>query len=101
MYFARNGYLTGARVWVRNADRISPLNHHVLHSPNGHAWGYRGSGPSEPAKDILWDLLGKGPATVLYQAFMEGFLVGLNRHDGFAIEDLEIRRWLAAREQAS
>jgi Family of unknown function (DUF6166) len=78
MYFARNGYLTGAR--SGSATQIGSVSSSttLLHSPNRHAWGYRGSAPSELAKDILCDLLGKRPATVLYQALMEDFPVGLN-----------------------
>jgi len=42
------------------------LPHHVLHSPDGHSWGYGGSGPAELAKDILCDHLGGEPDPRLY-----------------------------------
>lgn len=35
-----------------------PLTHHRRHSPDGFAWGYGGSGPSELARCLLIDALG-------------------------------------------
>jgi hypothetical protein len=46
------------RVYVaRPRDHlIRRLRHWPRHSPDGHNWGYQGSGPAECAKDILADL---------------------------------------------
>ena len=62
---------TGARkITVEEEDgAVRMLEHHVLHSPDGHGWGYMGSGPSELAKDILWDYLGTEPRPAMYQDF--------------------------------
>lgn len=40
---------------VGSAGIARPLEHHVRHSPDGFAWGYGGSGPSELARCILLD----------------------------------------------
>lgn len=50
------------------------LKHHVHHSPTGFEWGYRGSGPADLARSILWDYLGKEPLKVLYQSFKDTFV---------------------------
>lgn len=44
------------------------------HSPDGHTWGYSGSGPTQAALDILWDHLGHEPERRVYQAFRDAFL---------------------------
>ena len=75
-----------------------PLEHHVYHSPDGYSWGYGGSGPTELAKDILWDLLGEQPAVTLYQAFKWRFITPLDQEsNSWRITEDEIRSWL--REQ--
>jgi len=35
----------------------TPLEHHVIHSPAGFAWGYGGSGPADLAYNLLLDYL--------------------------------------------
>ena len=88
------------RVWVapdpEDGREPYPLEHHVHHSPDGHSWGYGGSGPSELAKDMLWDLLGERPDPSLYQRFKDRFITTLpiDSSDWRIVED-DIRAWLA------
>jgi hypothetical protein len=86
----------GNGVWVFPPDRLSyALEHHVLHSPDGHSWGYSGSGPSELAKDILWDLLGEQPSQELYFAFRERFIATIPQQENdWRITEWEIRLWM-------
>ena len=73
------------------------LTHHVYHSPDGFSWGYGGSGPSELAKDILWDLLGKQPSPTLYHAFKDEFIATIPQKEGWMLTENQIRAWLATR----
>lgn len=43
-------------------------------SPDGHAYGYGGSGPSQLALDVLTDYLEEKPAPSIYQAFKRRFI---------------------------
>ena len=87
---------TQFRAYVTQDGETHPLAHHVYHSPDGHSWGYGGSGPSELAKDILWDLLGEKPDPALYQAFKWAFVATWPMNDDFSLSELAIRRWLAS-----
>lgn len=92
---------TQGRVYVEDTSGHSrPLEHHPYHSPDGHAWGYGGSGPSELAKDILWDVLGRRPQGVLYQEFKWAFIANLDQDAGWRIYETTIRAWLATRPPA-
>ena len=60
----------GIRVYL-DAPRSSwsePLRLHTQRgasypkSPDGHAWGYYGSGPAQLALDLLWEVYGEGTA---------------------------------------
>lgn len=101
-YFATTGFrenlssLSDPRVYVRDEDNgsIRPLTHHPYHSPDGHSWGYSGSGPSELAKDILWDFLGVSPNPLMYMDFREAFIAGLEQDKGFKINSMEINAWV-------
>lgn len=73
---------------------VVPLEHHVLHSPSGFAWGYGGSGPAELARCILWDHLGHEPHPAEYQPFKEAFVARLE--DEWSLSSAEIDGWLAA-----
>lgn len=64
-----------------------PLRHFVRHSPDGFQWGYGGSGPSDLARSILFDVLGeweKERVERLYQDFKWKFIAPVKG-------DLEIR----------
>lgn len=81
-------------VAVFDGDRVYRLVHHVHHSPDGHAWGYGGSGPSELAKDMLWDLLDAEPSKELYMAFKRDFLEPMKQDEGFTMTEFDITKWL-------
>jgi Family of unknown function (DUF6011) len=66
-------------------------------SPDGHAWGYGGSGPSQLALDILTDLLGHEAHPACYQAFKDAF-IATARGPHLAIHEGQIRLWLGAYE---
>lgn len=83
-----------ADVWVRDGERRYLLEHHVHHSPDGYAWGYGGSGPSELAKDILWDLLDAQPDGGVYQAFKFDIIARLDEDQGWSLTEGAIRDWL-------
>lgn len=71
-----------------------PLEHHIRHSPDGHAWGYGGSGPAELAKDILWDFLGYEPPMDMYQAFKFQVISRIDQNQGFSISENEVGGWV-------
>ena len=83
------------KVFVVEDGVERPLEHHVYHSPDGHSWGYGGSGPSELAKDILWDLFGKQPAPNVYQSFKWDYIASLSMREGFELEGTDILAWYA------
>lgn len=53
--------LVGESEVGETVTKIVPLRHVVRHSPDGFAWGYAGSGPSELARCLLIDVLGPCP----------------------------------------
>ena len=68
------------------------LVHREKHSPDGFEWGYGGSGPSDLARSILWDHLGKEPPPVLYQDFKFAFVAKFE--DEWVLTSEEIDSWL-------
>lgn len=59
-----------------------PLNHLVLHSPDGFEWGYQGSGPADLALAILADFFGEQPTKAeLDQGYFEITLEELKESD--------------------
>lgn len=88
-----NGDWPGTVFVLHNGTEYK-LPHHVKHSPDGFSWGYGGSGPSELAKDMLWDFLGYEPEPALYQTFKMIFIATLDQRAGFTIYGEKIRHWL-------
>ncbi len=77
------------------------------HSPDGFAWGYSGSGPSQLALAILFDILGDvaAPEKVRRQIALEGhhefkgkFLVDLEHDKDFRIPAASVTSWLVRRK---
>jgi hypothetical protein len=79
---------------VHDKDSRTLLRHHVKHSPDGFSWGYSGSGPSELARCMLWDVLGREPEPILYHRFKYHFISQLNRTQEFTIHESAIWDWL-------
>jgi len=87
-------YEDGNVVIVASGIKAEKLEHHVKHSPDGFEWGYSGSGPSELARCILWDFLGKEPTPAAYRDFTRVFIVG-NKEDSWSIDSTDIATWLS------
>lgn len=71
------------------------LKHRVRHSPSGFSWGYRGSGPADLARSILWEYLGEEPHPACSQAFKERFVATWPQGSGWDIRGEVIGAWLA------
>jgi hypothetical protein len=96
---ALGGY--GATVLVIHDEDIrTVLRHHVHHSPDGFAWGYGGSGPSELARCILRDLLGEFQTPHVYHRFKDKFITPAPKDQPLSIHEADIRAWLAQERQA-
>ena len=57
-------------------------------------WGYFGSGPSQTAAAILYDVTGSAVVAKRYhQAFKREFIANFDQ-DGFTLLELQVRSWL-------
>ena len=65
-------------------------------SPDGHSWGYGGSGPAQLAMDMLWEVYGAQPATGLYQRFKDVFVAKLDQDAGWAVSEERVREMVDA-----
>lgn len=99
LYTARPGRSFGnASVTVRDGEGPArPLREHTRHSPDGHAWGYGGSGPAQLALDMLWDVAGEEPPAPVYQAFKAEVIAHLDQSQGFALPEQLVRDWIRDR----
>lgn len=94
-YIGESTERLGPWVQVKEEDgSASMLTHHVRHSPDGHSWGYAGSGPAELAKDILWDHLGTEPHPACYQAFKTAHVATWPQDQGWTLSAEAIDAWL-------
>jgi len=64
----------------------------INHSPDGFAWGYTGSGPSQLALGILLRVCDTSKALGLYHFFKDDYIAGLPQGD-FNI-DINIDEWI-------
>jgi hypothetical protein len=81
----------------RNGSKAH-LVHQVLHSPTGFSWGYGGSGPSDTARSILWDHLGREPGPSLYQAFKYDVVAKFPFGGEWTLSGDEVEAWLDEHE---
>ena len=65
------------------------------HSPNGFAWGFSGSGPSQLALALLLHFSNPETALRLYQEFKTAFIADLP--DDFFLKKDKVRDWLMER----
>lgn len=65
-------------------------------SPDGHAWGYSGSGPAQLALDLLWEIYGSQPDPGLMQQFKAGFVGHLDQDAGWTATEEQIREMVDA-----
>ena len=67
------------------------------HSPDGFQWGYGGSGPSQLALALLFDVTGDGYLSVrLHQPFKRRFVANWGEYWEMTAE--EIRQWIESGE---
>lgn len=84
------------RVYV-NGRLLDPKSSQKVynHSPDGFAWGYSGSGPSQLALAILLKAgLPNDQAVQLHHAFKQEFIAGLPARRDFELE-LDVKKWAA------
>jgi hypothetical protein len=99
-YVGKKAGTFGWRVVVEDGDQehqlavSTPAGMPGPHSPDGHSWGYSGSGPTQLAHDVLRDCFGKEPPRSMYMAFREAFTAAGADHD-WSIDEATIRAWLA------
>lgn len=66
----------------------------INHSPDGFAWGYGGSGPSQLALAILLELTDEKTARSAYQQFKFDTIAALPQDEDFSIEVDDVLEWL-------
>lgn len=72
-----------------------PLPHDPVHSPDGFAWGYRGSGPADLALAILHRELAETVPAAVYLLFRDDVIARLPAA-GFALPATEVWTWVRA-----
>ena len=89
---------------------LNPRNDLFNHSPDGFAWGYSGSGPSQLALALLADYFSWGCETKeeakaadtmalrLYQPFKTAVIAPLDQDSGWVLTVDDIKRGIAAAE---
>jgi hypothetical protein len=89
------------QVTVNNSP-LNPRHDLVNHSPDGFAWGYSGSGPSQLSLAILADCLQDDDrALKMYQYFKAYVIARLEQDEPFELEDTHILRIVRELEGAS
>jgi len=81
-------------VYVVEGLRRTPLSLHLElrnHSPDGFAWGYGGSGPSQLALAILANLVGDKKAVLWYQPFKWRWIAQLQREEPWSLSEKQIK----------
>ncbi len=71
---------------------------YINHSPDGFAWGYPGSGPSQLAFSILLKLAGRRFAFEHYADFKREVIALLNADKPFQLSTEEVQEWVKSRE---
>ena len=80
-----------------NGDIFVNIPHTIVrHSPDGFEWGYRGSGPSDLALNILILFTDQCTADRLYQEFKLDFISSMPKQGGM-IKSSTIQEWLGKR----
>lgn len=76
-----------------------PLRHYSRHSPDGFAWGYSGSGPSDLALAILTDAVGGERAETCYTTFRDAHVARWS--DRWEITEAQVVDWVVAFESGA
>ena len=78
-------------------DIVTNVKHKwIAHSPNGFEWGYKGSGPSDLALNILLEFVDKDIAWKLHHLFKDDFIVEMPIKGG-TISSRQVKQWLEAK----
>src|SRR6266545_3232882 len=74
------------------------VEHVVVHSPDGLAWGYTGSGPADTALSILIHATGdREIAEPIHQQFKREHIARLAINEPFALAGTDVAVWLQTR----
>lgn len=78
-----------------NGEPLSPRLDLRNHSPDGFAWGYMGSGPSQLALALLADVIKDDAIAIrFYLDFKEEVIAGLNIDKPWELSKEFIEKWL-------
>ena len=82
---------------------VTNVPHHkkngkALHFPDGHEWGYGGSGPSEFARSIMYELTKDWKTTEAHYQDMKWEFIAKVPEAGGEIPMADIQNWLNARQ---
>lgn len=78
---------------------LHPCNNIVNHSPDGFAWGYGGSGPSQLALAIMVDATkDQQQAQQLYQQFKWAVVAVADGAKEFRVSLSDVQSWIAGRK---
>lgn len=75
------------------------LVHRGVHSPEGFAWGYAGSGPADLAQSILSIETGEDVGPELYLRFRDDVIARLPHRTHFRLTAGDVREWLSANRE--
>jgi hypothetical protein len=97
-YYAEGSFRNNHPVLVESEKdgkgMVSMLRHNKEYSPDGHSWGYGGSGPHELAKDLLWDVFDVRPSNDVCNAFMRDVIANIPQDKGWSLSETTIRGWV-------
>lgn len=86
----------GSLVTVVTSNGETPLPHLMQHSPDGFAWGYSGSGPSDLARSIIGHATNNpNPEPALYQKFKGQLVAHMPKDDDWVLPRSIVDQWLA------
>jgi hypothetical protein len=81
---------------------LYPLPHLVRHSPDGFAYGYGGSGPSDLARSIVGDLLNeRDPKPSIYRPVVANIISQLKGTGPFFVAEESVREAIEDGQPAS
>lgn len=92
------GYRSTREVFINGIQLHPDASLKVFnHSPDGFAWGYRGSGPAQLALALLMHFMGPErteEAVRLHQVLKEDYIAHLDTNKNFEMEDQTIKDWI-------
>lgn len=102
--FFITGRVSSRRVFIGTKDRedaheLKPEASQKLrnHSPDGFAWGYGGSGPSQLALAILLDVFNEKIAQRHYQDFKFEIIASFDKDSDFVLPLVKVLEWMKSR----